>query len=868
MNLATGSRETFKLGDGPSAETYGISGGPWIPAITRRPTFQLELFSPSLNPEIGVGRSNFDISARALNVQGRNDLKWHGAPVKIYLCPALVKGAAWFDGCVSTPTPDIQGENLSLACEVRRDKFTRPALTTAWAGTGGAGGDAEMRGVYKPLGYGVCLNVPVVWFDQTTWIGCIDGYGNLSSVQKLMEGGNGWGAAQGNYANYAALKAAIDATTVKPGMWATCIAEGLIGLGAPPVKPITVDATFQHGTLGGIVTALLSEQLGLTTADYDDASLTALDAACPYTAHFWTNEQRSIDDIIGSLASSATASALVGFNGKLTVTRATRSSPVATVIDLSGARIPRVTDRKAMSALPPFWWIKAKAEQPEQVLSLTDIIFDYDFVPSGLYDNTKSYPPGSLVYNASGGEFLVKGDQPVSGHALPTGTYPAENTWWIQTKPNLTAEGIEYDSGQTIADVLDRPPAQSLLRDATFDSKFWTLATNGSRVSYATATSGYALQVSFQASTAAYSIYSGTKSVYAQIRKDKLVYVSASVDSTPGTDATWDLIVSVDWLTAGGSAISTTVVKTISPSAGGEQNFVEAITPPSTARRARLKFGHASTTGKTGQWTVYDPFLSHQEPGSSQAAGITGEATTFIDCTAAGVPKAGQVNPRYIQFSLIRLGVDVTNSATWTRTLQSGSATSTMGDTVSTNKGQLNITGPTDDSFTESKILVQATYQGLTYSAVHTLRKTVDPNVSGSGGGGSASGAMNGTITSASLVALSDEIEVLVGSGGNVALSANYTYYIFSGTSEYLWCRWYEWNGSSYVAIGSEVQASTAASISSSGGWPVYNAGAGTCNYTRTGLTAATTKKFRLYARGDDATFTRSVSGTVSGAGS
>ena len=44
----------------------------------------------------------------------------------------------------------------------------------------------------------------------------------------------------------------IDAKAVAPGRWATCLAEGLVGLGAPPVGVIGVNATFGMGTVAGM----------------------------------------------------------------------------------------------------------------------------------------------------------------------------------------------------------------------------------------------------------------------------------------------------------------------------------------------------------------------------------------------------------------------------------------------------------------------------------------------------------------------------------------------------------------------------------------------------------------------------------------
>src|SRR3546814_11926008 len=107
-----------------------------------------------------------------------------------------------------------------------------------------------MRGVLKPAGFGTMENIEPVWFDTTRWIGCIDGYGNTTAIPKLMEGLDDRGAAVANYASYTALAAAIDTGVVAPGPWATCVAAGLGGPGAPPVHPTGVNRILGHNPNG------------------------------------------------------------------------------------------------------------------------------------------------------------------------------------------------------------------------------------------------------------------------------------------------------------------------------------------------------------------------------------------------------------------------------------------------------------------------------------------------------------------------------------------------------------------------------------------------------------------------------------------
>src|SRR3546814_14561677 len=84
---------------------------------------------------------------------------------------------------------------------VTTDFLEGPLLTVEFTGGGGASGEAAMRGVLKPAGFGTMENIEPVWFDTTRWIGCIDGYGNTTATTTLMEGLADRGAAVANYAS-------------------------------------------------------------------------------------------------------------------------------------------------------------------------------------------------------------------------------------------------------------------------------------------------------------------------------------------------------------------------------------------------------------------------------------------------------------------------------------------------------------------------------------------------------------------------------------------------------------------------------------------------------------------------------------------
>ena len=116
---------------------------------------------------------------------------------------------------------------------------------------------------------------------------------------------------------------------------------------------------------------------------------------------------------------------------------------------------------------------------------------------------------------------------------------------------------------------------------------------------------------------------------------------------------------------------------------------------------------------------------------------------------------------------------------------------------------------------------------------------------------------------------ISREIAVEVGDDGNVALSANYSFTVEgSFASFHVYAQWYRWNGTAYVALGSE-QQSTDPAI---GGRPSIGEpgepGTGGCYFTDTGQTPASLQKYRLYMRAASGSATRTISGSYSVVGS
>src|SRR3546814_7605281 len=103
-------------------------------------------------------------------------IKWEGAVARIYSAAALAWPAVTeFDGLVIDDAIDSDGI-VTLTMEVTTDFLEGPLLTVEFTGGGGASGEAAMRGVLKPAGFGTMENIEPVWRSEE----------HTSELQSLM----------------------------------------------------------------------------------------------------------------------------------------------------------------------------------------------------------------------------------------------------------------------------------------------------------------------------------------------------------------------------------------------------------------------------------------------------------------------------------------------------------------------------------------------------------------------------------------------------------------------------------------------------------------------------------------------------------
>lgn len=451
LHVATGNRIDCRVGSSLSPGAYGLGGTPWRPAMAERPSISVELMSLDLDGSVRPATMTVGISLDELekNVVWKA-LKWVGAPITLY----SVEDLSWdrrvveFSGEVRSHRLDIEDGSIRLTCEVSTPQLERNVLFAIFGGGGGIDGDADMRGTLQPAGWGSVEGIPPVWFDKTRWIGMLDGYSNTLSIDKLMEGAADMGPAVADYPTYAALAAAIDAKTIAPGMWGTCVAQGLVGLGAPPYRPIGVNATFGSNRLGDIIRDLVTLHANIPSQNIDMASLTAFNTAVPYDVRLWISEQRDVKQVVEALAASGNATPILLPDNRFAVTRGTTGTPVAT-LDRLGRQPPRVLEWQVADAVKPFWQIKARTSRPAKVLTYDEVNYEDDIIDRGAYDPAVVYRAGNLVWKADKSSYLYINQWASAGHALPVA--PAtQNGHWRQMTPPATAGDLTYADGTPI----------------------------------------------------------------------------------------------------------------------------------------------------------------------------------------------------------------------------------------------------------------------------------------------------------------------------------------------------------------------------------------------------------------------------------
>ena len=420
LDPISGSRPTLRVCSANIKDVAGHAGGPWFPAISRAPSLSISLFDGDFTSDVNAASGQIELRLDVLAEADTNAIsyRWAGSPIRItgwhaaddteLLCEAIVSRF------------EIQDGVLSVVFEADPTPFEQDVLTQEYAGTTGIEGDANLKGRLKPWLFGRALNVEPVLIDAVNNIYQFSAYGPISAVLAMYERGAAFGDPLADYADYASLVAGA----VPEGTWATCLAQGLVRLGAPAYGVITgdVDGDDSGGTYRrktGEILSHVADELGIDGARIVSTSLTALDADVPRNVNIYLTEQTSFLELAQRMARPCNAIAGVDWQGRLFVSRVAFGAASLT-LDVQGRQMPPVRGAVERSVSPPYKRIVMGAQRVWRVHTLDEIAYYAPLIDTGPYDPDRVYREGNLVTMPNGDQYLYINPVPSSGNYPPS----------------------------------------------------------------------------------------------------------------------------------------------------------------------------------------------------------------------------------------------------------------------------------------------------------------------------------------------------------------------------------------------------------------------------------------------------------------
>lgn len=406
-----------------------LDGQVWWPALASLPALREVRFDGGFGGAIETPSSDFTLAVEPWPLLARYALA--DARLRIWVGDAGAAWSAWalrFDGRV-TAQPGVADGIAQFSIMVDGRWLDKPLLAL-YEGTGGAEGEAALKGQPKPLALGAPRYVPGVMIDSINSVIQLSAYGAIEDVEMAMERVVRFSASLGDYASHAALVAA----SIPAGQWATCKAEGKVRHGAPPIGLLSYHVKGDKAGPDGWVRlpGSLIRRIALIAGGagrLDEASLTALDAARPWPLSLYQGDQVTAGELIQRIAASVNAVARVDWLGKLVVDPIEFSAP-AMVLDSTGATLPPVASVEQVAVDAPWWRLAIGAEPTWAVHALSDIAFTATLVERGRYDPTETYREGHVTDLIDGSRWLYVNPTATSGNVPES-----ESAFWSLLTP-------------------------------------------------------------------------------------------------------------------------------------------------------------------------------------------------------------------------------------------------------------------------------------------------------------------------------------------------------------------------------------------------------------------------------------------------
>ncbi|GER04172.1 hypothetical protein JCM17846_18540 [Iodidimonas nitroreducens] len=425
IDRLTGLARTLRITSHNDRRITSAGGVVWRPAVTRRPGLTLDLFDGAFSGQISSGAGEMELSLSALGdlpplAWGRRACRiWAGEPGDdpTGLDP-------WFVGLVDSAT--LRDGRLILRLTVDDAWMDRPILPDDYAGTGGAEGGADLRGIAKPLSIGAPRGVEPVAVDIARSIFQYDAYGMTGGVAAAFERAVAFPAPAATFGSYDSLAQALDSGDIPPGFYAVVPAQGFIGFGAPPSGVLTLDVVprVDLRTPGEVMAALAglagaSDRVDLPSLAALDAGLAALDPQASIAVSLYQRDKIPARQLLQEIAQSCNAAAGVDWRGKFIAPRIIGDLSPDLILRSDGRARPAVLDIEELDVGPPFWRLQMGAERNWRVHSFDEVAFATPLVDRGDFNMGETYREGNIIRAGDGARYLYISPTPTAGNAPP-----------------------------------------------------------------------------------------------------------------------------------------------------------------------------------------------------------------------------------------------------------------------------------------------------------------------------------------------------------------------------------------------------------------------------------------------------------------
>ena len=358
-----GAAVTVRATSLPLAGATQMNDVEWLDIIAETPTRQRGVFLGDFKARPAVARGGLTFAAGDGTIDAWSGYNWSNRPVKLWsgevdtsdptapLFPAWDDLTLEWDGQAESYQPGLRRGRLEYTVQLPTGKLA----PNSYAGTGGAEGDPEVKGVVKPYAVGRFKNQPAQLVTRSLLLYQLND-GPIEALDEVREAGRLLDQSFVFHTTAVALIAAtVPATEIH-----VCLSAGLFRLGFEPVGEITAyfqgDAAGTEGyvELPGAVIYRLLERAGWNMAQVDTGTLAALNTYVPDAVWVSDTSGTEVTDELDRIMLACGGYWDVTDTGEFYVGLVRRGDPVLVIGSDDEADL-EILDIEPLPVRPPFW---------------------------------------------------------------------------------------------------------------------------------------------------------------------------------------------------------------------------------------------------------------------------------------------------------------------------------------------------------------------------------------------------------------------------------------------------------------------------------------------------------------------------------